>query len=175
VSDERIQRILVVERRIKASPRTVFSFFTDRDRWLAWQGIEAEIDPRPGGVFRMNVRGDGLASGTFVAVDPYTRIVFTWGWEIDGSPMPPGSTTVEINLEPENGHTILRLRHTGLPPHMFDPHREGWNHYLDRLLVRVHGGDPGPDLTIGATSPPGRTETVGGHDAQASRPPDLGG
>jgi hypothetical protein len=26
-------------------------------------------------------------------------------------------------------------------------HRDGWNHYLDRLAVRAAGGDPGPDAT----------------------------
>ena len=40
--------IVIVERRIKARPHTVYSFFTDRDRWLSWQGVQAEIDPRPG-------------------------------------------------------------------------------------------------------------------------------
>lgn len=78
--------VVIVERRIKAHPDIVCSFFTDRDRWLSWQGVEAEIDARPGGVFRMNVRGDGWAAGRFVTVDPPHRIVFTWGWEGDGSP-----------------------------------------------------------------------------------------
>jgi uncharacterized protein YndB with AHSA1/START domain len=70
---------LVVERHIAASPATVFSFFADPGRWLRWQGVEAVIEPRPGGAFRMNVRGDGFASGRFVEVVPGRRIVFTWG------------------------------------------------------------------------------------------------
>ena len=56
----------VVERHIQAAPETVFGFFADPRRWLQWQGLEAELDPRPGGVFRMNVRGDGWASGRFL-------------------------------------------------------------------------------------------------------------
>jgi uncharacterized protein YndB with AHSA1/START domain len=136
---------VVVERRINASPATVFSFFTDRDRWLSWQGIEAEIDPRPGGVFRMNVRGDAIAAGRFVTVEPYTRIVFTWGWEMAGSPAPPGSSTVDVTLEPDGSGTRLRLTHTGLPVDMFTSHHQGWTHYLKRLGIRAEGGDPGPD------------------------------
>jgi uncharacterized protein YndB with AHSA1/START domain len=136
---------LVVERRINASPTTVFSFFTDRDRWLSWQGVEAEIDPRPGGVFRMNVQGDSVAAGQFVTVEPYRRIVFTWGWETAGSPVPPGSSTVDITLEPDGSATLLRLTHRGLPLEMFKSHGQGWNHYLDRLVIRAEGGDPGPD------------------------------
>jgi uncharacterized protein YndB with AHSA1/START domain len=142
-------QIVTVERFIKAAPQTVFSFFTDRDRWLAWQGVSAQIDARPGGVLRMDVRGDGIASGRFVAVEPHRRISFTWGWESPGSPVPPGSSFVEITLEPEDGGTLLRLRHTGLPPGALDLHRRGWDHYLDRLVVRAEGGDPGPDPFAG--------------------------
>jgi uncharacterized protein YndB with AHSA1/START domain len=138
--------VVTVQRRIAARPATVFSFFTDRDRWLSWQGLSAEIDPRPGGVFRMNVRGDGWASGRFVAVEPPRRIVFTWGWEGDASPVPPGSSTVEITLEADGDDaTRLTLVHRGLPLPALGAHRDGWNHYLDRLVVRAAGGDPGPD------------------------------
>jgi uncharacterized protein YndB with AHSA1/START domain len=124
----------------------VFSFFTDRDRWLSWQGVAAEIDPRPGGAFRMNVRGDGWAAGEFLVVDPYRTIVFTWGWEGPDSPVPPGSSTVKVTLEPAGtDSTLLRLAHTGLPLPTLASHEQGWNHYLDRLTVRAGGGDPGPD------------------------------
>jgi uncharacterized protein YndB with AHSA1/START domain len=139
--------VVTVQRTIKARPETVFSFFTDRERLLSWQGVSAEIDARPGGVFRVNVRGDGWARGTFTVVDPYRRIVFTWGWEGDDSALPPGSSTVEITLEPEGDHTVLTLRHSGLPLPALDAHRDGWNHYLDRLTIRAAGGDPGPDPT----------------------------
>jgi hypothetical protein len=52
-------------------------------------------------------------------------------------------------MEPdgEDG-TLLRLVHTGLPLRTVDLHRDGWNHYLERLRVRAADGDPGPDDTI---------------------------
>jgi uncharacterized protein YndB with AHSA1/START domain len=136
---------VIVERVIKALPATVFTFFTDRDRWLSWQGVSAELDPRPGGVFRMNVRGDGFASGQFIVVEPPHRIVFTWGWE--GDPLvPPGSSRVEVTLAAEgDGSTRLTLVHSGLPLPALELHRGGWEHYLGRLTVRAAGGDPGPD------------------------------
>lgn len=81
--------IVTVERSIDATPETVFSFFSDSGRWLSWQGVTATIDPRPGGTFRMNVRGDGYAAGEFVVVDPYERIVLTWGWENEDLGIPP--------------------------------------------------------------------------------------
>jgi uncharacterized protein YndB with AHSA1/START domain len=140
--------VVIVERRIKARPQTVYSFFTERDRWLSWQGLDAEIDARPGGLFRMNVRGDGWAAGRFTAVEPPHRIAFTWGWEGDGSPVPAGSSIVEITLEADGvDGTLLRLVHRGLPLPALDMHHDGWSHYLDRLAVRAAGGDPGPDGT----------------------------
>ena len=78
----------MVERRIKASPETVFRFFTDPERWLRWQGVTAEREPRPGGRFRMDVRGDGHASGQFLEVVPARRVVFTWGLGDGGQPGP---------------------------------------------------------------------------------------
>jgi uncharacterized protein YndB with AHSA1/START domain len=142
-----------LERVIKARPETVFSFFTDADRWLSWQGITAEIDPRPGGVFRMNVRGDGWASGRFLTVDPYRTIGFTWGWEGADSPVPPGSSIVRVTLPAVGADaTLLRLRHSGLPLATLSSHREGWRHYLDRLAIRVVGGNPGPDANTAPES-----------------------
>ena len=142
---------LTVQRTINARPATVFSFFTDHDRWLLWQGVTARLDPRPGGVFRINVTGDGWASGHFVIVDPYERIVFTWGWEGDDSTVPPGSSTVEITLRPVgDDSTLLTLVHHGLPLPALDTHREGWTHYVDRLTIRAAGGDPGPDAFVEA-------------------------
>jgi uncharacterized protein YndB with AHSA1/START domain len=139
---------VVVERRIAASPATVFSFFSDAPRWLRWQGLEAEIELEPGGVFRMNVRGDGFASGSVVEVVPQRRLVFTWGWEEASLGVPPGSTVVEIELEPDGDGTLLRLTHRGLPSTAVDVHRYGWEHYTTRLVVVAQGGDAGPDPAV---------------------------
>lgn len=138
---------VVVERRIKARPETVFAYFTDRDRWLLWQGVDALIEPEQGGAFRVNVTGNGFASGRFVEVDPPHRIVFTWGWEEPDNLTQPGTSTVEIELWPEQDGTatLLRLTHRDLLPTEDTGHEEGWMHYLDRLRVVAEGGDPGRD------------------------------
>jgi uncharacterized protein YndB with AHSA1/START domain len=136
---------ITVERRIKARPDTVFSFFTEPGLWLSWMGCSGEFDPRPGGSYRMNVTGTAAASGHFVEITPYRRIVFTFGWEADGDPVPPGTSTVEITLEPDGEDTIVRLTHRDLPGQARAPHQAGWNHYLGRLAARAEGRDPGPD------------------------------
>jgi uncharacterized protein YndB with AHSA1/START domain len=137
---------IVVTRLIAASPATVFSFFTDAERWTSWQGVDGEVDARPGGAFRIRMPGAQVASGRFVEVLPVEKLVITWGWEGDAPPVPPGSTTVVIELEPAETGTLLRLTHSGLAPQpVAEHHREGWERYLERLRVRAEGGDPGAD------------------------------
>jgi len=136
---------VTLERRIAARPETVFTFFTDRDRWLSWMGRGGEFSFVPGGSYRMNVSGENFATGEFVELDPPKRAVFTWGWEQGLMGLAPGSTTVEVTLEPDGDGTLLRLVHSGLPPNAHAPHLAGWGHYLDRLVIGAEGGDPGED------------------------------
>ena len=135
---------VVVERHVSVPPDKVFAYFTDAGRWTAWQGTEAEVELVPGGLWRVNVTGDGFASGRVVEVVENERVVFTWGWE-QGPPVPPGSSTVTIELVPQNGGTLIRLTHSGLPPDEIKIHRYGWEHYLTRLAAVGEGRDPGPN------------------------------
>jgi uncharacterized protein YndB with AHSA1/START domain len=138
------RQIVELERRLAASPEDVFSFLVDSERYVKWQGIEAELDPRPGGLFRVRLDERQVASGEYVEVESPHRVVFTWGWE--GNPdMPPGSTTVELTLEADGDGTLLRLRHSGLPDDAAAIlHRDGWTMFMTRLAVVLAGGDPGP-------------------------------
>jgi uncharacterized protein YndB with AHSA1/START domain len=142
---------LVVRRRVEiaASPETVWELLVDPVKALRWWGIEVELDPRPGGRLRVHVIPGSVVSGAFVEVDPPRRLVYTWGWtEGGGSPglVPPGSSTVEIELEPTGAGTTVRLTHSGLPnAESAGSHGEGWDHYLGRLAVVAAGGDPGRD------------------------------
>ncbi|MGW1888969.1 SRPBCC family protein [Streptomyces sp. NPDC002004] len=134
--------VVTVERHIAARPETVFSFFTDRDKWLSWMGEDGEFDFRPGGAYRTTVTGGNVAEGRFVEVDPPTRLVFTWGWAEGSMPVPSGSSTVE----PVADGALLRLVHRDLPsPEACAAHEEGWVHHTDRLATAAAGGDPGPD------------------------------
>jgi uncharacterized protein YndB with AHSA1/START domain len=139
---------LVVTRAIAASPETVFSFFTDVERWTAWQGVGGEVDARPGGLLRVRMPGGQVASGRFVELVPHSRIVFTWGWEGDAPPVAPGSTTVVVELEPDGGGTLVRLTHRDLAGPVAEHHRRGWERYLERLRVRAEDGDPGVDVAM---------------------------
>jgi uncharacterized protein YndB with AHSA1/START domain len=136
---------LVVEQRIEAPADVVFSFFTDPEKYRRWKGERAELDPRPGGRYRVGMGGGPVMLGQYVEVDAPRRLVFTWGWEGDDS-MPPGSTTVEVTLTPDRDATLVRLRHTGFPSlESREQHLQGWQMFLGRLAVTAPGGDPGSD------------------------------
>jgi uncharacterized protein YndB with AHSA1/START domain len=139
------ERVLEYERRIAASPETVFAFFTDPAKMVRWMGTEAVLDPRPGGVCRINPAGHAVMSGEFLEVEPPRRIVFTWGWETKLFSTPPQSTVVEVSLTPDGEHTIVRLAHRRLQPGAVRFHQVGWEHYLPRLATAAAGGDPGGD------------------------------
>jgi uncharacterized protein YndB with AHSA1/START domain len=126
-----------ITQRIEAPPEIVFAYLTDSRRFATWMGVGAVLDPRPGGGYRIDVDGVHFASGEYQEVDPPRRLVMSWG--LEGHPtVPPGSTTVEITLTPEEGATILRLRHLGLPDEgERRQHTEGWNLYTTRLAEVV--------------------------------------
>ena len=124
-----------VQVRLNASPEEVFPYLTEPDRYVRWQGVKAELDPRPGGVYRVWMDADTVASGEFVVVEPARRVVFTWGWE-GNEGVPPGSTTVELTLAADGDGTVLSLRHTGLPDgEAAAMHDEGWRHFTARLAM----------------------------------------
>jgi uncharacterized protein YndB with AHSA1/START domain len=91
------------------------------------------------------VRGESQSAGEYVEVVPMKKVVFTFGWEQEGHPIPPGSTTVEITLQPEGDKTRVQLVHRGLPDDAIADHSHGWDHYLSRLAVVASGGNAGPD------------------------------
>ena len=130
--------------RVEAPPETVFQYFTDPMKMVRWMGMEATLDPRAGGVCRINLNGS-MMIGEFVQVDPPWRLVFTWGWETELFAVGPQSTAVEVSFTPDKDGTIVRLRHCRMPAAGVTFHSAGWEHYLERLAVAAAGGDPGRD------------------------------
>ncbi len=144
---------LIREIVIDATPETIWPFLTEADKHVEWVGTVAEIDPRPGGIYRVLIGGKNQSAGEFVEVIPNEKVVFTFGWEDSDRAIPPGSTTLEITLHPEGDKTRVRLVHSGLPADAVDDHGRGWAHYLERLGIAATGGDAGPDAS--PTRPPG--------------------
>ncbi len=126
---------VVASVRIAAPPEVVFPYFTDPDLVVTWLAEKAELDPRPGGLFAIDVDG-GRARGSYVEVDPPRRVVFTWGIPGDDE-LPVGSTTVEVVLVAEGADTVVTLTHRDLPAGKRPSHQDGWDRHLGGLVGAV--------------------------------------
>jgi uncharacterized protein YndB with AHSA1/START domain len=133
------------ETHIAAPPATIFAFLTDPEKIIRWMGTEAETEIRPGGLYLLKGIHGRAARGTFREVVPVHRLAYSFGWE-GSEAVPPGSSLIEVDLIDEDGGTLLRMTHSGLPnAAQCAGHDTGWAHYLGRLAVAVSGRDPGPD------------------------------
>ena len=114
---------------IQASPATVFSFFTDNERWAAWWGPGSTIEPKSGGRVYIRYPNGVESSGEVVEVVAPERLIFTYGFD-SGTPIPPGSSRVTIRLEPAGFATRLHLLHEFAEPTVRDEHVQGWRYQL---------------------------------------------
>ena len=121
--------------RIAAPPEVVFPYFTDSKLMVTWIGERADLDARPGGTFALDF-GGVAARGSYVAVEPPHRVVFTWGIPQDAT-LPPGSSTVEVVFVADGGDTIVNLTHRDLPADREPSHGEGWERCLAVLVPAV--------------------------------------
>jgi uncharacterized protein YndB with AHSA1/START domain len=143
---------------VPVAPADVFPYLTDPARYVRWMGSKAQLEPVPGGVFRLGMPDGFAGAGTFADVVFPHLVVFTWGFADDeaashtkggGAPsaaMPAGSTRVTVTLQDRGDGTRLTLRHENLPSEeLRAAHDVAWSTYLPRLAVAAAGGDPGPD------------------------------
>jgi len=132
---------------IAAPPAAVFAYLTDPEKIVGWMGSQATTELHEGGTYLlMGVGRQGRnARGSFREVVPVHRLAYAFGWEGDDK-VPPSSSLVELDLIDQDGGTLLRMTHSGLPdPLQCEYHARGWAHYLARLAIRAGGGDPGAD------------------------------
>ena len=128
---------------IAAPVQVVWAHLTTAEGLVRWVGPQASVDPTPGGALRWTHANGATVVGRFVEVVPYRRLVFTYGWEDGRMGVPPGSTTVEVDLVERDGATTVRLVHRGLPPGTVRDHRQGWAYFLGELRDALADGEAG--------------------------------
>jgi len=134
----REQRVIEREVFIAAPPEAVFKFLIDAQLMTHGLGSFQQLDPQPGGIFQVEVSPGNIARGEYTEVVPFRRVAFTWGWHSlrpDLATLRPGTSLVEIELEPQDDGTRLRLRHSCLPDELRPIHGERWSTYLNRLAI----------------------------------------
>lgn len=104
----------------KASPQRLFDLLLDYKLFTAFTGMPAEIDRKPGGLFKTF---GGLIEGRNVEIIANQRIVQAWrpaSWD-------PGIySIVRFELKPLGAETAIVLDHTGFPEGKYDSLNSGW-------------------------------------------------
>ena len=143
---------IMITRQFDAPRHLVYRAWTTPElirRW--WAGdrgkvTSAEVDLRPGGVFRICMRSsegvDHWLQGVYREVVEPERLVFTHAWlAADGKPGP--ETLATITFAETGGKTELTLRQTGFKSTgARDGHQSGWSSTLDRFnayIVTISG------------------------------------
>lgn len=128
---------------IAAPPETVFEYLTTDEGMTAWMGQYADLEPKPGGKFAVNIAGNPVR-GEYLHVEPPNRVVVSWGFA-GSDDLPAGASTVEFRLTRNGGGTRLDLCHSDLPDTEVRGHANGWANFLPRLAVVGAGGEAGQD------------------------------
>ncbi len=133
---------LVVRRHLKAPRPRVFRAWTTPEqlqRWWWGGGMtvsEVEVDLRRGGQYKVGMRGSDGATlaivGTFVDVEPESRLVYTFAFEGEG--FHNGQSLVTVEFLEEEGATEVVVTHERLrSPEAVMHHGRGWSLCLDGL------------------------------------------
>lgn len=101
----------------------------------------AECNPTVGGRYLVNmVAADGSehrAIGSYLEVSPYTKLAFTWDWEVGGDPATGSQVTVTLR-DLGNDGTELTLLHERLSDVASrDGHMGGWTSALENLEAHL--------------------------------------
>jgi uncharacterized protein YndB with AHSA1/START domain len=153
------ERTLVVTRFFDAPRELVFKAWTDKEQLAQWfppkefTAPVIEVDPRPGGVFRVVMKGpegepwsgaEFPGEGVFTEVVPNERLAFTFAGEGDNPPPPILMTVV---FEDEGDKTKVTVHQTAKTVADYEAliktgAEEGLGQSfekLDELLARLRG------------------------------------
>ncbi|MBT2535857.1 SRPBCC domain-containing protein [Arthrobacter sp. ISL-69] len=80
-----------------------------------------------------------------------------------------------VNLVAVEGGTTVQLIHEGLTEQQEASHAEGWNHFLERLVLLATNGDAGPDEWAAAPDPIDELSSASVPGGCPARPPAAQG
>jgi uncharacterized protein YndB with AHSA1/START domain len=128
-----LDHVLQREVTICALRSTVFRFFAEGEPFARWWGAGSEVDPRPGGMLRIRYPNGVIASGEVVELCAPELFSFTYGYDGEGKPIPPGGSLVTAELAEQTEGTALTLRHALSTAALRDQHVQGWRYQLALL------------------------------------------
>lgn len=102
---------------IRTAPERVWRAITEPEELNRWLTVHAEVDLRPGGLFRFYPEYGLNEEGRFVEVDPPRRLVVQWVHPHDLNGPTEEEITAVRTLTPIEDGTELRVRVTGFGVH----------------------------------------------------------
>ena len=136
--------VVHVSRVIAASPQVLFEAWLDPASLSKWMRpfetsqTDATVDARVGGRFALDMHTPGGLvehRGEYVAIEPHTRLVFTWD-----SPHTEGASLVTVTFVPQGDRTQVNVLHEKLPANKIEAHTGGWTSGLEKLDAFFCGG-----------------------------------
>ena len=129
-------KTLTVQRIFDASPKTLWSYWTDPKKFATWFNPAPDLDlvvhkydVRPGGQIRFDMpQPDGNKNpqeGVFHTLQPFREIV---------SGAPDKSFLITVRLTPVGRKTRMTVTVIGVPPKFREGARKGWNAGFDKLV-----------------------------------------
>jgi uncharacterized protein YndB with AHSA1/START domain len=126
---------------IQAAPDAVFRAITD-PHWLTrWLCDRAELSPTLGGAYLLAWDEGPTHIGTIVEYREGERVALGWTWpgvELQG-------TVFSLSVEPTNGGTLLKVRHSGFPrlerwTELYGGAEWGWTYFALNLKSVLETG-----------------------------------
>ena len=112
---------------IAQPPDRVFAAFTGKQPLERWYAVEATIECRPGGRFRVRLKDGRIRDATIDVWDPGRRLRLIYMPD-RGGPVPAtvaaGPLVEDVLFDVKDGGTVVRVLGTGVPQE-----RE-WDNYL---------------------------------------------
>jgi uncharacterized protein YndB with AHSA1/START domain len=120
-----VNRTIVID----AERDTVFSFFTDPERWAAWWGAGSTVDPRVGGKILIR-HGNGFESvGEVLEIAAPEKFVFTMSMQLDRI-IPPEESRVTMTLDARGKSTAVTVTHDVADEKLSKALPQGWRYHL---------------------------------------------
>jgi len=118
--------VLVKEIWINAPVPEVFKCFTDAKAMAKWHGKVVELNPVPGGIYKVEFESGDIIVGEFKEIEINKRLLYIANyWNVQ--------TIIEIRFTPDSNGTRLNVRQEFLPDQDTSSFSHGWDYFLGIL------------------------------------------
>jgi uncharacterized protein YndB with AHSA1/START domain len=135
-----INDAVAIEFIIPSPIENTWEAWTDPALILKWfgsdpngEGVNAEMDVRPGGKFEISFRDSSgtehTCSGVYVVVEKPAKLSFTWSWKSE----PGVESLVTVSFTDKQNCTVMQFEHANLGSASKHDYLQGWQSTFVKL------------------------------------------